>query len=93
MKASALLLLFSFVSFISYAQEEGFESAFTLWYEQPANEWEEALPVGNGRLGAMIFGKYDEERIQINEETYWTGGPYSSFVEGGYKVLSETKLK
>ncbi|MEA1886864.1 MAG: glycoside hydrolase family 95 protein [Bacteroidota bacterium] len=89
MKASALLLLFSFVSIISYAQEEGFESAFTLWYEQPANKWEEALPVGNGRLGAMIFGRYNEERIQINEETYWTGGPYSSVVEGGYKVLPE----
>ncbi|MFO7852765.1 MAG: glycoside hydrolase family 95-like protein [Bacteroidota bacterium] len=41
MKASALLLLFSFVSFISYAQEEDFGSIFTLWYEQPANEWDE----------------------------------------------------
>ncbi len=60
-----------------------------LWYEQPAKEWEEALPVGNGRLGAMVFGKYGEERIQLNEESYWSGGPYSTVVEGGYKVLPE----
>ena len=52
-------------------------------------KWEEALPVGNGRLGAMVFGKNGEERIQLNEETYWTGGPYSTVVKGGYKVLPE----
>jgi len=46
-----------------------FDPTSLLWYESPAKEWEEALPVGNGRLGAMVFGKYDEERIQMNEET------------------------
>ncbi len=60
-----------------------------LWYISPASVWEEALPVGNGRLGAMVFGKYGEERIQLNEETYWSGGPYSTVVKGGYKVLPE----
>ncbi|MCC6142221.1 MAG: glycoside hydrolase family 95 protein [Candidatus Hydrogenedentes bacterium] len=44
-----------------------------LWYEQPAAEWTQALPVGNGRLGAMVFGGVDEERIQFNEETLWDG--------------------
>ena len=58
-----------------------------MWYEKPAEKWEDALPVGNGRLGAMVFGKYGEEQIQLNEETYWTGGPYSTVVAGGYKVL------
>ncbi|MBS0010858.1 MAG: glycoside hydrolase family 95 protein [Bacteroidales bacterium] len=87
MKASAVLILYSFVSLISFAQERYFDPSFNLWFEQPAEEWEEALPVGNGRLGAMIFGKYDEERIQLNEETHWTGGPYSTLVEGGYKYL------
>jgi len=46
-----------------------------LWYDKPAEEWTEALPIGNGRLGAMIFGKVEKERIQLNEESLWTGGP------------------
>ncbi len=44
------------------------------WYEQPAAEWEEALPVGNGRLGAMVYGGIATERIQVNEESIWYGG-------------------
>lgn len=48
-----------------------------------------ALPVGNGRIGAMVYGRHGEEIIQFNEETYWTGGPYSTVVEGGYKELPE----
>jgi hypothetical protein len=59
----------------------------TLWYTHPAEDWDNALPVGNGRLGAMVFGKTDEERIHFNEETYWTGGPYSSTVKGGFEAL------
>jgi len=60
-----------------------------LWSDHPADKWENALPVGNGRLGAMVFGKADEERIQLNEETYWSGGPYSTVVKGGAKHLPE----
>ncbi|MHC4505545.1 MAG: glycoside hydrolase family 95 protein, partial [Planctomycetota bacterium] len=47
-----------------------------LWYESPAAEWVEALPVGNGRLGAMVFGGVARERIQFNEDTLWTGKPH-----------------
>ena len=47
----------------------------TLWYRQPAQQWVEALPVGNGRIGAMIFGGTTNERIQFNEHTLWTGEP------------------
>jgi alpha-L-fucosidase 2 len=65
--------------------------ATLLWYTHPADKWENALPVGNGRLGAMVFGKTDEEQIQINEETYWSGGPYSTTVKGGYKALPEIR--
>ena len=43
-----------------------------LWYKRPASVWEGALPIGNGRLGAMIFGGAAEERIQINDITLWT---------------------
>ena len=46
-----------------------------LWYQQPSEEWTDALPVGNGRLGAMVFGGVERERIQLNEETVWDGGP------------------
>lgn len=46
-----------------------------LWYNKPANVWTEALPVGNGRLGAMVFGKVNEELIQLNENSLWSGGP------------------
>jgi len=66
-----------------------FNPATLLWYESPAEVWEEALPVGNGRLGAMVFGNYGEERIQLNEETNWSGGPYSTVVEGGAEYLPE----
>ncbi|HUT23150.1 MAG TPA: glycoside hydrolase family 95 protein [Sumerlaeia bacterium] len=52
------------------------EEPLSLWYRQPAKEWVEALPVGNGRLGAMVFGGIGEERIQLNEDTLWSGGPY-----------------
>lgn len=68
---------------------KSFNPGTFLWYETPAQAWEEALPVGNGRLGAMVFGKNREERIQLNEDTYWSGGPYSTVVKGGYKVLPD----
>ncbi len=48
-------------------------SPLTLWYRQPAANWNEALPLGNGRLGAMIFGGMAQERLQLNEETVWAG--------------------
>ena len=47
-----------------------------LWYRQPAVEWTEALPIGNGRLGAMVFGGVAHEHLQLNEDTLWAGGPY-----------------
>ncbi|HEY4205442.1 MAG TPA: glycoside hydrolase family 95 protein, partial [Puia sp.] len=68
-----------------------FDPSTLLWYKTPAKAWEDALPVGNGRLGAMVFGRSGEERIQLNEDTYWTGGPYSTVVKGGYKKLSEVQ--
>ena len=64
-----------------------FTTSTFMWYTKPATQWEEALPVGNGRLGAMVYGRTGEEIIQLNEDTYWSGGPYSTVVKGGYKVL------
>src|SRR5688500_19884596 len=58
------------------------ETPQVLWYDKPATDWEkEALPIGNGRIGAMVFGGVESERIQIAEKSLWTGGPGT---EGGY---------
>ncbi len=48
-----------------------------LWYRQPATEWTDALPLGNGRLGAMVHGGVGREELQLNESTLWSGGPIS----------------
>ena len=52
------------------------DQALTLWYTQPASTWTEALPIGNGRLGAMVFGGVEQEHLQLNEDTLWSGGPH-----------------
>ena len=62
-----------------------------LWYTHPAEEWFEALPLGNGRLGAMVFGRVPRERILLNEETVWTGGPYDPSQEVEPGTLSEIR--
>jgi alpha-L-fucosidase 2 len=58
-----------------------------LWYKQPAAAWTEALPIGNGRLGGMVFGGVERERIALNEDTLWGGGPYDSNHEGAVDAL------
>jgi alpha-L-fucosidase 2 len=72
-------------------QPAGDTAATVLWYGQPAEKWIEALPVGNGRLGAMVFGGPGMERIQLNEQTIWTGGPYDPTRPGGPEALSQIR--
>ena len=62
-----------------------------LWYEQPAREWTEALPVGNGRIGAMVFGGIAKERLQLNEDTLWAGGPYDPVNPEASGALAEVR--
>ncbi|MEQ4207868.1 glycoside hydrolase N-terminal domain-containing protein [Actinopolymorpha sp. B9G3] len=63
-----------------------------LWYDEPAGaSWLRALPVGNGRLGAMVFGNVDAERFQLNEDTVWAGGPYDSSNSKGADALPEVQ--
>ncbi|MGP8225593.1 MAG: glycosyl hydrolase family 95 catalytic domain-containing protein [Terracidiphilus sp.] len=62
-----------------------------LWYEKPAAQWVEALPVGNGRLGAMVFGGTEDERIQLNEGTLWAGGPYDPSSPEALEALPEAR--
>jgi alpha-L-fucosidase 2 len=66
-----------------------FDPATVMWFSKPAAKWEEALPIGNGRLGGMVYGGVDEAVIQLNEETYWSGGPYNSVKKGGHEKLKE----
>ena len=72
-KTKCLLALCTFVSFTLNAQQD-----LRLWYNKPASNWNEALPLGNGRIGAMIFGRVEEELIQLNDETLWSGGPVNN---------------
>src|SRR5436305_12020108 len=67
------------------------QSPLTLWYRQPAKLWVEALPVGNGRLGAMVFGGIEHERIQFNESTVWTGEPHDYAHAGAYQYLGQIR--
>ncbi|MCB9161024.1 MAG: glycoside hydrolase family 95 protein [Caldilineaceae bacterium] len=62
-----------------------------LWYEHPARQWVEALPVGNGRLGAMVFGGATEERLQLNEDTLWSGGPRAADNPDAPKILPQVR--
>jgi len=62
-----------------------------LWYNKPAEQWVEALPVGCGRLGAMVFGKVQNERIQFNEDTLWTGGPHEYHRKSAVKQLDKIR--
>ncbi len=76
----ALFTLF-FLHSHSYANEQAIsinqQNNLKIWYLQPAQKWNEALPIGNGRLGAMVFGGILNERIQLNEDTMWAGPPVS----------------
>nr|WP_321372947.1 glycoside hydrolase family 95 protein [uncultured Bacteroides sp.] len=65
------LILFSSLFLSLYAEAAGYK----LWYDKPASVWTEALPLGNGRLGAMVYGTPSVEQIQLNEETIWAGRP------------------
>lgn len=62
-----------------------------LWYRNQAETWVEALPIGNGRLGAMIFGGVARERLQLNEDTLWAGGPYDPSSPDALRALPEIR--
>jgi len=73
------------LSSFAHAQE------LRLWYTKPAKQWEEALPIGSGRLGAMVFGGVAEERIQFNEDTLWAGKPHDYVRAGAGESLAEIR--
>src|SRR4030042_2992787 len=60
-------------SLVSYTPPSDYPDDLIIWFTRPAEQWDNALPVGNGRLGAMVFGGVETERLQLNERTGWTG--------------------
>jgi len=76
----SIYLLFSYGVF---AQNKNLK----LWYDKPATHWEEALPLGNGKMGAMVFGGFEKEIIQLNESTLWSGGPVTQDVNPNAKTV------
>jgi alpha-L-fucosidase 2 len=81
------MMLLTFTLPLSAATRTGFK----LTYDKPASKWTEALPLGNGRIGAMVFGGTEDERIQINESTLWGGGPHDYTNPGAYGHLDEVR--
>eukprot|EP01032_Pedospumella_encystans_P033343 gene33343-37677_t len=74
------------------AQARGGRENLSLWYDRPAAPWVEALPVGNGRLGAMVFGRPEQELLQLNEATLWSGGPVATNINpGAFEALGQVR--
>ncbi len=76
--------IFAFLALVAVAPVE---TEPKLWYDEPDSQWIEALPVGNGSLGAMVFGRVEKERIQLNEESVWAGSPIDRDRKGAYEHL------
>jgi alpha-L-fucosidase 2 len=91
MKRIVILLLLACTSLSPVARAAGSDQANLLWYRQPAAQWTQALPIGNGRLGAMVFGGLDSERLQINEDTVWAGEKRDRNNPEGAKNLAEVR--
>ncbi len=86
-----LVLYILSVLVLAGASVTGQNSNLKLWYDKPADNWNEALPVGNGSLGAMIFGGVEHERIQLNEQSIWSGGNEDFVNPNAKKSLPEVR--
>lgn len=87
---NTLLLLLLLLSCYWGSAAEG-QHPYKIWYDCPATYWEEALPIGNGRIAAMVFGNPSLDRIQINEETVSAGSPYQNYNKEGKSALREIR--
>jgi alpha-L-fucosidase 2 len=87
LKSIGVLLLLACAAASFATPSEGIR----LWYRQPAETWNEALPIGNGRLAAMVFGRIQTERIQLNEETIWAGEKRDRINPQGAQNLAEVR--
>ncbi len=84
-----MLIILTISNCTNIETSERINSNQKLWYKQPAEKWTEALPIGNGRLGAMVFGGITKEKIQLNEESLWAGAQINNNNPGASKYLKE----
>src|SRR5512136_726220 len=89
MKRNLLYWIFTLAAVFNVAAQD--DSLLKLWYVKPAKQWVEALPVGNGRLGAMIYGDPCNEIIQLNENTVWAGQPNRNDNPDARSALAEVR--
>ena len=68
-------MLYEVITLLAACQPKATKKDLKLWYNQPASEWMEALPIGNGSLGAMVYGRTDTEIIKLNHDEFWAGYP------------------
>lgn len=83
----SILIINLLISLFSFAQK----GKNKLWYDKPAAQWVEALPIGNGKIAAMVFGNPAQEKLQLNEGTFWSGGPSRNDNPDGPKVLDSIR--
>ena len=101
---SGVVLIVTVTGLVSASEKETLDSktiqtreahvpsgALMLWYRQPATEWTDALPIGNGRLGAMVYGGIEQEHLQLNEDTLWSGGPHCYDNPDAYQHLATVR--
>lgn len=93
MKNTCLNLIVTLFMLVSCQKENKGPSEYVLWYNKPAVEWTDALPVGNGRIGGMIFGDTKVERLQVNEESLWGGSSIPNNNPGALEHLSDIRRK
>jgi len=88
-KTAKFLVLALIISGSALAQSTA--SKLSLWYDKPAANWNEALPIGNGRLAAMVFGDVANDRLQLNEETIWAGEPGNNVPKNVYEPIQQIR--
>jgi alpha-L-fucosidase 2 len=87
----SIILLSTICCTFSVAQPKPSTHLLNYYFNTPASNWNEAIPIGNGRLGGMVFGGVEKEKIQTNEDTFWSGEPRNLQKPGAYKCLDEIR--
>lgn len=88
---SSVLFLLG-IPIVSLKAQQQPASKLKLWYEQPSGKtWENALPIGNGMLGAMVYGNVEKETLKLNEHTLWSGGPNRNDVPETFDSLNQIR--
>ena len=91
MKKSIRNLILSLIILLCYISKSNAQVALRLWYDSPAKIWEDCMPLGNGRLGAMPDGNVTDERIVLNDISLWSGAPQDADKKGASKYLPEIR--